>query len=80
MPPEGTLGGILKLHCPSVCLSVTNCVSHNSKTDKENLIKLYRKIKQNEKVCRAQNLGSNNQGKGHIPRSKVCQLLIVCWP
>ena len=28
------------------------CVSHNSKTNEENLIKLHRKIKQNEKVCR----------------------------
>ena len=31
-------------------------VSHNSKTIEENLIKLHRKIKQNEKVCCAQNL------------------------
>ena len=40
-------------------------VSHNSKTKKGNLIKLDRKIKQNEKVCHAQNLVSNDQGQGH---------------
>ena len=32
-----------------------SCVSHISKTNEENLIKSHRKIKQNEKVCRAQN-------------------------
>ena len=36
------------------------CVSHNSKTIKGNIIKLNRKIKQNEKVCLAQNLVSND--------------------
>ena len=41
------------------------CVSHNSKTDKVNLIKLHRKVKLNEKVCRAQNLGSHDQGQSH---------------
>ena len=30
-------------------------VSHNSKSNKGNLIKLHKKIKQNEKVCCAQN-------------------------
>ena len=30
------------------------CVSHNGKIDKGNLIKLHRKVKHNEEVCRAQ--------------------------
>ena len=42
-----------------------SCVSHNSKTSEGNLIKLYRKVKQNDKVCRSQNLNSHNQGQGH---------------
>ena len=50
--PEGTSSGILKSHRPSVCPSVTNHVPViTKKTDKGNLIKLHRKIKQNEKVC-----------------------------
>ena len=57
-----------------------SCVSHNSKTDKENLIKFHRKIQQNEKVCYAQNLGSHDQGQGHNRRSKVCHLQIVSQP
>ena len=40
-------------------------VSHNSKTSKGNLIKFHRKVKQNKKVCHAQNLGSHDQGQGH---------------
>ena len=51
----------------------TSCVSHNLKANKGNLIKLYRKIMQNE-VCHTQNLGSYHQGQGHNQRSKVCQL------
>ena len=61
--PEGTLGGIIKSHHPSV--RYKSYVSHNSKTDKGNLIKLHRKIKQNEKLCRAETLGSHDQGQGH---------------
>ena len=38
-------------------------VSHNSITNKENLIKLHKKIKQNEKVCPAQNLGFTTKVK-----------------
>ena len=53
------------------------CVSHNSKTSKGNLIKLHRKIKQNEKVCCAQNLVSHDQGQGHNRRSNVGHLQIV---
>ena len=56
--------------CPSLRLSVRykSCVSHNSKINKGTLFKLHRKIKQNEKVCRAQNLGSCDQGQGHKQR------------
>ena len=45
--PERTSGGKLKLLSPSVGLSIfyKSFVSHNSKTDKGNLIRLYRKIK-----------------------------------
>ena len=56
------------------------CVSHNSKTNKGNLMKLHRKIKQIEKVCHAQNLVFNDQGQGHNRRSKVGHLQIVCQP
>ena len=40
--------------------------SHDLKTNKGNLIKLHRKVKQNGKVCHIQNLGSHDQGQGHI--------------
>ena len=43
-----------------------SCVSHNSKTNKGNLIKLDRKIKLNEKMCRTQNLGSQSQGQSEV--------------
>ena len=75
---EGTSGGILKSHSPSIRHKL--CVSHNSKNDKGNLIKLCRKIKQNEKMCGAQNLGAQDQGQGHNPRSRVCHLQIVSRP
>ena len=39
--------------------------SNKSKTTKANLMKLYRKIEHNEKVCSAQELGSYAQGQGH---------------
>ena len=42
-----------------------SCVRHYSKTSKGNFIKLHRKVKQNEKACRTQNLGSHDQGQGH---------------
>ena len=35
-----------------------SCLSNNLKTTEANLMKLHRKIKDNEKVCRAQELGS----------------------
>ena len=54
---EGTLGGILKSHRPSIRPSVTN-------PTKENLMKFHRKIKHNEKVFRAHDLGSYAQGQG----------------
>ena len=42
-----------------------SCLSNNSKTTEANLTKLHRKIEHNEKVCRAQELGSYVQGQGH---------------
>ena len=65
---------------PSVRLTVRykSCVTQN--TDKGNSIKFHRKIKQSEKLCRAQNLGFHDQGQGHNRRSKVCHLRIVCQP
>ena len=42
-----------------------SCLSNNSKTTEANLTKLHRKIEHNEKVCRAQELGSYTQGQGH---------------
>ena len=41
-------------------------VHNNSKQLK--LIKCRTKVKHNEKVCRAQNLGFHEQGQGHIHR------------
>ena len=41
-----------------------SCLSNNSKTAEANLMKLHRKIKHNEKVCRAHDLGSYAQGQG----------------
>ena len=69
--PEGTSGGILKSHRPSVCPSVRpyvsykSCLSDISYTTEANLMKLHRKIKHNEKVCCAHDLGSYAQGQGH---------------
>ena len=37
----------------------------NLKTTEANLTKLHRKIEHNEKVCRAQEIGSYAQGQGH---------------
>ena len=36
-----------------------------SKTTETNLTKLHRNVEHNEKVCRAQELGSYAQGQGH---------------
>ena len=52
MPTKETSVGILQI-VPSV---------HPKKTDKWNLLKLHRKIKQTEKECHAQNLGSHDIG------------------
>ena len=60
--PEGTLGGILKSNRPSV--RYKSCLSDISYTTEANLMKLHRKIKHNEKVCRAHYLGSYPQGQG----------------
>ena len=42
-----------------------SCLSNNSKTAEANLTKFHRKIDHNEKVCRAQELGSYAQGQDH---------------
>ena len=42
-----------------------SCLSNNSKTTEANLTKLHRKIEQNEKICRAQEIGSYAQSQGH---------------
>ena len=41
-----------------------SCLSNNSKSTEANLTKLHRKIEHNEKVCRAEELGSYAQGQG----------------
>ena len=40
-------------------------------TTDEILMKLHRQIKQNEKVCRPQDLGSHAQGQGHRLEVKI---------
>ena len=40
-----------------------SCLSNNSKTAEANLIKFYRKIEHNKKVCHAEELGSYAQGQ-----------------
>ena len=47
-----------------VKLCLKSCLSDNSKTTGANLMKLHRKLKHNEMVCRAQDLGSYGQGLG----------------
>ena len=42
-----------------------SCLSNKTKTTEANLTKLHRKIEHNEKVCRAQEMGSYAQGQGH---------------
>ena len=42
-----------------------SCLSNNSRTTEANLTKLHRKIEHNEKMYRAQELGSYAQGQGH---------------
>ena len=42
-----------------------SCLSNNPKTTEANLTKHHRNIEHNEKVCRAQALGSYAQGQGH---------------
>ena len=42
-----------------------SCLNNNSKTTEANLTKPHRKIEPNEKVCRAQELGSYTQVQGH---------------
>ena len=42
-----------------------SCLSNNSTTTEANVRKLHGKMEHNEKVCRAQELGSYAQGQGH---------------
>ena len=42
-----------------------SCISHYSETTEANSMKPHRKIKHNEKVCRAQDLSFYTQGQGH---------------
>ena len=42
-----------------------SCYGNKSKTTEANLMKHHRKIKYNEKVCHAQELGSYAKGQGH---------------
>ena len=50
-----------------------SCHSYNSETTEANLMKLHRKIKHNEKVCCAQDLGSYTHGQGHSRvRGQIC--------
>ena len=51
------------------------CLSNNSKTTEANLMKLYRKMEKNKKMCRAQELGSHIQGQGHNQGSEVKSFL-----
>ena len=57
---------IQMLGCLSISPSVRYklCLSDISLTTEANLMKLHRKIKHNEKVCRAHDLGSYAQGQG----------------
>ena len=61
---------MIKVPTPKVKVAirskVKSCLSNNSKTTEANLTKLNRKIQHNEKVRRAQELGSYAQGQGYI--------------
>ena len=65
--PWRNFGWHIKI-APSLCLSLSvcckSCVSHNWKIDEENLIKLHRKIKQNETVYHAPRSRSQSKVKG----------------
>ena len=41
-----------------------SCLSNNSKSTEANFTKIHGKIEHNEKVCRAEELGSYAQGQG----------------
>ena len=47
------------------CQRSNSCISNNSRSTEANLMKLYRQIEHNEKVCRIPELGSYAQGQGH---------------
>ena len=56
-----------KVPTPKVKVAIRSksCLGNTQKTTEANLTKLHRKIEHNEKVCRAQELGSYGQGQGH---------------
>ena len=51
------------------------CLGNNSKTTEANLMKLHRKMENNKKLCRAEELGSHIQGQGHNQGSEVKSFL-----
>ena len=53
-----------------------SCLSNYSKTTEANVKKLHGKIEFNEKVCRAQELGSYAQGQGHNQVKIMSQQLL----
>ena len=56
-------------------LRSNSCLSNNSKTTEANLMKLHRKIENDKKVCRAQELCFHIQGQGHNQGSEVKSFL-----
>ena len=54
-----------------VQLCLKSCLINNLKTIQANLMKLHRKIKHNENVCHAQEIGSYSQGQGYNQGSEV---------
>ena len=43
-----------------------SCVHNNSISAEVNLIKFHTMVKHNEKICQVQNLGSQDEGQGHM--------------
>ena len=54
-----------------------SCLSNNSKTTEANLTNLHRKIEHNEKVCRAQELGSLDQGHNQVKGQIVPTIVLL---
>ena len=60
---------------PSGCYK--SCINYNSKTTdyRSKFMKFYRKIKHNEKMCRAQEVVYGVHGQGHNQRLEMNKLL-----